>query len=153
MRVEKDYEEFLKLLNKNKVRYCIVGSYAIAFYARPRYTKDIDILIEPAGKNARKIVKTLKEFGFGSLDLSEDDFKKEGAIIQLGYEPVRINLLTSLPGCSFGEAWKNKKIGDYGKEKVFFIGLKDLIKSKSTSRRKQDEADLEILLTMQEQKQ
>lgn len=146
MKTEKDYEEFLALLNKNKVRYCIVGAYAVALYARPRYTKDMDIFVEADQNNARKLVKVLKEFGFEDLELSEDDFMKEGTIIQLGYEPVRIDLLTSLPGCSFREVWKNKQLGDYGDEKVFFIGLEDLIRNKTVSSRKQDEVDLELLL-------
>jgi hypothetical protein len=146
MKVEKDYEEFLRLLNKNKVRYCIVGAYAVALYARPRYTKDMDIFVEADQDNARKLVKVLKEFGFEDLELSEDDFMKEGTIIQLGYEPVRIDLLTSLPGCSFQEVWENKQLGDYGDEKVFYIGLEDLIRNKTVSNRKQDEADLELLL-------
>lgn len=146
MKTEKDYEEFLTLLNKNKVRYCIVGAYAVALYARPRYTKDMDIFVEADQNNARKLVKVLKEFGFEDLELSEDDFMKEGTIIQLGYEPVRIDLLTSLPGCSFREVWKNKQLGDYGDEKVFFIGLEDLIRNKTVSSRKQDEVDLELLL-------
>ncbi|MDP8215275.1 MAG: hypothetical protein RAO92_06835 [Candidatus Euphemobacter frigidus] len=145
MRVEKDYEEFLRLLNKNKIKYCIVGAYAVGFYARPRYTKDIDILIEVSKANARKIIQALDEFGFGRLELSEEDFLKEGLIIQLGYEPVRIDLLTSIPGCSFKEIWDHKKLGDYGDEKVIFIGKVELIKSKQASGRKQDEADLELL--------
>ena len=135
MKAEKDYEEFLTLLNRNKVRYLIVGSYAVAFYARPRYTKDMDILIEVGQDNGRKLVTALKEFGFEDLELSEDDFMKEGTVIQLGYEPVRIDLLTSLPGCSFQDVWKNKQMGDYGDEKVFFIGLEDLIRNKTISNR------------------
>jgi len=145
MKVEKDYEEFLKLLNKNKIKYCIVGAYAIGFHARPRYTKDMEILIEASKTNARKIIQTLDEFGFGGLGLSEEDFLKEGLIIQLGYEPVRIDLLTSISGCSFQEIWDHKKFGDYGDEKVIFIGKAELIKSKKAAHRKQDEADLELL--------
>lgn len=74
MRVEKDYEGFLKLLNKQKVKYCIIGSYAVGFYGYPRYTKDIDILVEPSLENAKKIFKVLKEFGFKSLNLTENNF-------------------------------------------------------------------------------
>lgn len=145
MRVEKDYEEFLRLLNKNKIKYCIVGAYAVGYHAKPRYTKDIDILIEVSRSNAQKIIQALDEFGFGDLELSEEDFLKEGRIIQLGYEPVRIDLLTSIAGCSFKEIWDHKKLGDYGDEKVNFIGKAELIKSKKASGRKQDEADVELL--------
>ncbi|MBN1843967.1 MAG: hypothetical protein JW883_17030 [Deltaproteobacteria bacterium] len=145
MRIEKDYEELLGLLNKHQVKYCIVGAYAIAFYGKPRYTKDIDILIEPSVENGKRIVQALNDFGFGSLDLSEQDFVEEGNIIQLGYEPVRVDIITSITGVGFREAWENKVTGSYGKEKIFFIGLKDLIRSKEMTGRKQDAVDVEIL--------
>ena len=145
MRVEKDYEEFLKLLNRHRIQYCIVGAYAVAFHARPRYTKDIDILIEVSKDNAHKMIQALEEFGFGDLELTEEDFLREGMIIQLGYEPVRIDILTTISGCTFKEIWNHKKIGDYGDEKVIFIGKEELIKSKKAAHRKQDAADLELL--------
>lgn len=146
MKVEKDYEDILRLFNRHKVRYCIVGAFAVAFYAKPRYTKDLDILVSPDQRNGGKIVKALNEFGFGNLDLKKDDFIEEGKIIQLGYEPIRIDLLTSIEGCPFEEVWKRRKIGTYGKEKVLFIGLDELITNKRKLKRKQDQADLEILL-------
>lgn len=146
MKIEKDYEELLKLFNKNKVKYCIVGAYAVALYAKPRYTKDIDILVEANRENAQKIIKSLNEFGFKNIGLAEKDFIKEGKIIQLGYEPVRVDILTSIEGLSFQEIWKNKKSSRFGKQKVFFIGINELIKNKKKSKRKQDKADLEILL-------
>jgi hypothetical protein len=145
MAVEKDYEELLKLFNKHKVRYCIVGAYAVAFYAKPRYTKDMDILVEPELENARKIIKALGDFGFKSLGLKESDFSQKGKIIQLGYEPLRIDIITSIEGCNFKKVWQNKTKGIYGKQKVFFIGIKELIKNKKTLGRKQDEIDLEML--------
>ncbi len=146
MKAEKDFEEFLKSLNRHKVKYLIVGSFAVAFYAKPRYTKDMDILIDPDPENGKRIVKALAEFGFGSLNLTERDFCKKGNIIQLGYEPVRIDMLTSLEGCGFKRVWGNKEAGRYGRQKVFFIGLEDLIRSKQRSSRRMDKIDLEILL-------
>lgn len=146
MKVEKDYEELLELFNRHKVKYCIVGAYAVAFYAKPRYTKDMDILVEPSIENGGKIVKALVDFGFGSLDLTKKDFCQKGKIIQLGYEPVRVDIITSLQGCDFKEVWKNKTLGTYGKQKVFFMGLDNLIKNKKVSGRKQDGIDLDILL-------
>ena len=84
MKLEKDYEEFLSLLNKHNVKYCIIGAYAVAFYAKPRYTKDIDILIEPSIENANKILKVLVKFGFGEISISLEDLTSEGNILQLG---------------------------------------------------------------------
>lgn len=152
MKVEKDYEELLKLFNKNKVRYCIIGAYAVAFYAEPRYTKDMDILVEPDIENARKIIKSLNEFGFKSLGLTERDFSQKRKIIQLGYEPVRVDIITSIEGCSFNEVWKGKTSGAYGRQKVYFIGIDELIKNKKASRRKQDKVDLDILLSIRKRK-
>lgn len=145
MKIEKDYEELLKLFNKNKVKYCIIGAYAVAFYAKPRYTKDLDILIKADFKNGKRIVKALNEFGFKSLNLSEKDFSLKDRIIQLGYEPLRVDILTSIQGCSFEQVWKNKKTGIYGKEKVFFIGIDELIKNKKILKRQEDKVDLNIL--------
>ena len=146
MRVERDFEELLELFNKHQVKYCIVGAFAVGFYGYPRYTTDMDILVEPSLRNGRKITKALREFGFGSLDLNPQDFSREGAIIQLGYEPVRVDIINSIQGTSFKQIWANKTTGLYGKQKVFFIGLQELIKSKKMAKRKQDLADLELLL-------
>ena len=145
MKTEKDYEEFLELLNKHKVRYCIIGSYALSFHARPRYTKDIDILIEASAENAKKVLNVLVQFGFGSLDLRIEDFAESGNIIQLGYEPIRIDIITSLKGIEFSEIWKNRVQGPYGNQMVNFIDRQNLIKSKKIADRPQDRADLEIL--------
>lgn len=145
MRIEKDYEELLRLLNKNNVRYCIIGSYAVAFYAKPRYTKDMDIFIDPTIENGKRIATALKEFGFEGLNLSEKDFCQAGIIVQLGYEPLRIDIMTSIEGCSFEKVWENKVIGTYGHEKVFFIGLDELIENKKQTGRQQDKEDLDIL--------
>lgn len=145
MKVEKDYEDLLKLFNKHKVEYLIVGSFAVAFYSMPRYTKDIDILVNPTIDNANKIMISLKEFGFGKTGLTPDEFTKKGQIIQLGYEPVRIDIITSIRGVEFEDAWQNKKNGRYGSQNVYFIGLKDLIKNKILSNRKLDQADLKLL--------
>lgn len=152
MKTEKDFEELLKLFNKNKVRYCIVGAYAVAFYAEPRYTKDMDIFVEPDKDNARRIIKSLAEFGFKSLTLEEKDLIRKGKIIQLGYEPVRIDLITSIEGCDFKEVWKNRAIGSYGKQKVIFIGFDELIKNKKKSGRKQDNVDISILMSRKKKK-
>ena len=152
MNVEKDFKEFLVLLNKYKVKYCVVGAFAFSVHARPRYTKDIDILIESSVENARRIINVLEKFGFKSLSLTEKDFCKKNQCIQLGYEPVRIDLLTSLGGLNFNQIWKNRVKENYGDVSVNFIGLKELIKAKKVANRKQDLADLEVLLDIKKRK-
>jgi len=134
------------LLNKYQVKYCIAGSYAVAVWGYPRYTKDIDILIEPTKENAKKIISAIREFGIKSQDLTEEDFIKKNRVIQLGYEPVRIDILTSVEGVSFSTIWRNKVEDFYGKEKVYFVGLKELIRIKKKVARPQDLVDLEELL-------
>jgi hypothetical protein len=146
MKVEKDFAEFLGLLNKNKVRYLIIGAYAVGFYGYPRFTKDLDILIEPSSANASRVINVLKEFGLSNLSLTIEDFLKDGTIIQLGYDPVRIDLLTTIEGLRFEDMWKNKKAGRYGKQKVFFMGFEDLIESKRRAGRDIDLIDLKKLI-------
>lgn len=152
MDIESDFKELLELLDKHKVRYCVIGAFAFGFHARPRYTKDMDILIEPVYENAQRIIKALNEFGFKSLNLTAADFCKENQCIQLGYEPVRIDLLTSIQGLSFSKIWNNKVKGIYGGKKVFFIGLNELIKAKKIANRDQDVVDLKILSDVRKRK-
>ena len=147
MKTEKDYEEFLELLNKHDIRYCIIGAFALAFHARPRYTKDMDILIEATIDNAKRLLAALREFGFGSLNLSVEDFSSKGNIIQLGYEPVRIDIITSIKGLEFTDIWESRIQGPYGKQTVNFIDHQNLIRSKKLSNRAQDKADLDLLLS------
>ena len=142
---ERDFEELLELFNKYRVRYCIVGAYAVAFHVRPRYTKDMDILVEPSIENGRKIVAALKTFGFGSLQIEPKDFTRPGRFIQLGYEPVRVDLLTSIEGCTFEQAWKSRVRGSYGKQRTCFIGRDELVRNKKLSGRPQDQIDVETL--------
>jgi len=145
MKIERDYEEFIGLLNRHRVKYCIVGSFALAVHAKPRYTKDIDILVEPTKENGEKIIAVLKEFGFELKDISGEDFTNKNQVVQLGYEPVRIDILPFLTGCTFDEVWKNKLELRYGKTKAYFIGKEQLIKNKKATGRKQDLADMEWL--------
>lgn len=145
LRVEKDFEEFFRFINEYSVRYVVIGSFAVAFHALPRYTKDIDVLVEPTEENAGKLMKALEAFGFDGIGLAEDDFRKKGRVIQLGHEPVRIDILTSVEGCGFTNAWKKRKRVVYGTENVNIVGFDELVRMKQRSKRKQDIADLEIL--------
>ena len=96
--LNQDFKEFIQSLNDNHVRYLVVGGYAIALHGHPRYTKDLDVWIEMAPKNAVNVIKALKQFGFGSLGLKEENFLVPDQIIQLGHPPNRIDLLSTLSG-------------------------------------------------------
>jgi hypothetical protein len=114
MEVQKDFKEFLALLNAHEVDFMIVGGYALAFHGAPRYTGDIDVFVKPDRKNAQRIIKVLKEFGFSSLELSIDDFQNEDNVVQLGLPPVRIDIITSISGVSWEQADAAKEPGLYG---------------------------------------
>lgn len=146
MKVEKDFEDFIELLNKNEVNYLIVEAYALALFAEPRNTGDIDIFIERSKKNAGKILDVLNEFGFAGLDLSLKDFMSKDMVVQLGVQPVRIDIITSISGVNFEEAFKFKEEKEFGKTTANFISKEFLIKNKKASARHKDLADLELLL-------
>ncbi|MCF7954496.1 MAG: nucleotidyltransferase family protein [Phycisphaerae bacterium] len=145
MEIQKDFKELLELLNSHKVEYLIVGGYALAYYGHPRFTGDMDILVKAEPENARRIILALGDFGFGSLDLSEDDLIYPGNVIQLGYPPVRIDLLTSISGVAWEEANGNKIQEEYGGVATFIIGKKEFIKNKKALGRNKDLADIESL--------
>lgn len=146
----RDYLELLLCLNDHKVRYLIIGGYAVVQYAEPRYTKDLDIWIEASSTNAKKALKALDAFGAPIDNLTVEDLSKPGLIYVFGIPPVRVDILNKASGCTFTTAWKNKKIFPLGKIKskpikANFIGKKDLIKLKKTAGRVQDLADIEKL--------
>ncbi|NBC18541.1 MAG: hypothetical protein GVY18_14640 [Bacteroidetes bacterium] len=145
MTIAPDFREFAACLNAREVRYLIVGGYAVAFHGHPRYTKDLDVWIERTPENVRKLLRALDDFGFGSVGLGADDFLEPDQIIQLGYPPLRIDLLTSLDGVTFEVCYKNRQTLDVDEVRLFFIGLECLRSNKRASGRHQDLADLENL--------
>jgi len=145
MRIENDFKEFIALLNKHSVRYLIVGGYAFSFHAEPRFTKDIDFFIDGTEDNADRLLKVLSEFGFESLGLTKEEFINPGDVIQLGVDPVRIDLMTSATGIDFVSCWENRVTGNYGDIPAYFISKADLIHNKAAIGRKQDLSDIEKL--------
>ena len=143
--LSKDFKEFVELLNENNVKYLVVGGYAVALHGNPRYTKDLDIWIEPSPDNAKKILNALGKFGFSSLELEVKDFLEKDQIIQLGYPPNRIDLLTTLTGLNFEKCYRSRvqvKIQDIF---INFIDIENLKKNKRATGRTQDLADIENL--------
>ena len=141
----RDFEELFAGLTRHGVRFVVVGAHALAHHAKPRYTKDLDLFVEPDHTNGIRIVAALEEFGFGGLGIRPEDFDRPGRILQLGSPPNRVDLMTSIDGVSFIEAWSSRVEGVYGSEPVAFIGYDALVKNKTASARPQDLADLEIL--------
>jgi hypothetical protein len=143
--LNQDFKEFIQSLNDNHVRYLVVGGYAVALHGYPRYTKDIDIWIESKPTNAARIVSALEQFGFGSLGVKESDFLVKDQIVQLGYAPNRIDIITSLPGVSFKECYIKRIAVEVDGVTVYFIDLDNLRKNKKATGKLQDLADLEKL--------
>jgi predicted nucleotidyltransferase len=140
-----DFREFIESLNSNGVRYLVIGGYAVAFHAHPRYTKVLDIWLEGSLENANRMVMALQSFGFGSLGLGPSDFTEPDQIIQLGYPPNRIDLLTTPRGVNFSTCYNNRIEAEIDGLTINFIDLDNLKRNKAATGRHQDLADLENL--------
>jgi hypothetical protein len=143
--VTKDFAELFACLNARNVKAIVGGGYAFAFHAKPRFTKDIDIFVEPIPENAERLLQALDDFGFGGLGLTSADFTQPGSVVQLGVPPNRVDLVTAIDGVSFDEAWAGRVSGTYGNVPVFYLGRDELIRNKRASGPAQDIADLEAL--------
>lgn len=145
MEIREDFKEWLGLLNAHGVEYVVVGSYALAFHGAPRYTGDLDILVRPTPENAERLMAALEEFGFGAAGLSVEDFSEPERIVQLGYPPIRIDLLTSLTGLEWDEIWRGRIEGEHDGVPAKFIGRQELIRNKRATGRAKDLADIEAM--------
>ena len=145
MPLQRDLREFIESLNSRHVEYLIVGAFALAFHGVPRATGDIDILVRSSPENAARVEEALVAFGFTSLGLSAADFMRPDQVVQLGHPPNRIDLLTSISGVTFEEAWSTRVDDQLHGIPVRFIGREALIRNKRATGRTQDKADLEAL--------
>ena len=114
METQPDFRELLALFNARHVEYLIVGGYALAFHGAPRFTGDLDIFVKPDAVNAQRILHALEAFGFASVGLTRSDFERLDQVVQLGVPPVRIDLITSITGVSWDEAWVAESLGATG---------------------------------------
>jgi len=145
MRLSKDLREFIELLNSNGVEYLVVGAFAVAWHGHPRFTGDMDFFVRPAAANGEAILAVLRAFGFGSLDITAQDFSRANQVVQLGVPPNRIDLITSISGVTFEAAWEGRERGEIDGIPVAFIGLEDLIRNKETAARSKDLGDADAL--------
>jgi len=153
MTLAEDFEDFVKLLNKHNVEYMVVGGYALAFHGKPRHTGDLDIWINVSEENAVRMLKVVRDFGLQSLGFKKEDFLTEGLISQIGYPPLRIDVLTLIDGVKFSEAMLNMEKIELENDLVInYIGLNDLVKNKQVSGRRQDITDVKTLQKLMKSK-
>ena len=145
MELSQDFKEFIDLLNDHNVEYLVVGGYAVNNYGYLRATGDIDFWVKPGIDNAKRIIKSLLDFGFGSFDVKEDDFTNEDRVVQLGFPPYRIYIMTSVSGLTFDECWKVKEDVVFEGQKINFISLHHPKIKKEATGRDKDKLDLKNL--------
>ncbi|MBI4548815.1 MAG: nucleotidyltransferase [Ignavibacteriae bacterium] len=145
MELSKDFKEFIKLLNEHKVQYLVVGGYAVALHGHPRYTKDLDVWVKRDKANAERLLKVLKDFGFGSLDITIEDVLNPDVVIQLGNPPNRLDLMSDLTGVEFDDCYSKRLSMKIKQTKIDVIDLENLKKNKRAIGRHQDLADIENL--------
>lgn len=145
MKLSRDFHELLACFARHDVRYLVIGGWALAAHGVPRMTKDLDLWVFPESTNADAVVTALHEFGFTGLGLTAKDFEEEGIVVQLGYPPNRVDLITSPTGVSFSACWQDRLELNLDGVQVPFIGLDGLKANKRATGRSQDLVDLETL--------
>jgi hypothetical protein len=138
-----DFKELLQTFNEESVRYLVVGGYAVIHHSQPRYTKDLDLWVEPTAENARRVAKSFLKFGLPLDEVTQEDFATEGTQFFIGIPPCAFDFLTTISGLVFSHAWENKVLSDEDGVAVPYLGKADLITAKKAAGRLQDLADLE----------
>ena len=140
-----DFRDILFALHAEQAEYLLIGSYAVAVYGRARATEDLDIWVRPSSDNSHKVMQALLRFGAPTSTLSPDDFQKENLVFQMGNPPWRIDLLTSIDGVTFDDAWAERQEWTVEGIAISVIGRRHLIANKRAVGRTKDLADVEEL--------
>jgi predicted nucleotidyltransferase len=145
MQLPADFKEFLRLLGHHGVRYLLIGGYAVNYYGYPRATGDIDVWIALDSGNAARMVDVLREFGFGTPELSTELFLQEGRMVRMGNTPLRIEILTTISGVTFDTCYAHRVETMIDGVDVTVIAIADLKQNKRASGRHKDLEDLKRL--------
>lgn len=147
MKIElsRDWTEFLSALISRRVRFVIVGGHAVAGHGEPRLTEDLDVFVDRSPANARKLRQALVDFGFGNVAPTEAELARPHKVFMLGRKPWRIDILTSIDGVSFEQAWKSRVKANFVCTPLHVIGRAMLIKNKRAAGRDKDVADVAML--------
>jgi hypothetical protein len=141
MSVNSDFRDLFFELNAAEARYLVVGAYAVTFHGRPRYTKDLDILVDPTPENAARVYKALASYGAPLKDVTVKDLATPGIVYQMGVEPSRIDVITEIEAVVFGPAWERRVESVYGDCPIHMLSKADLITNKRAVGRPQDLVD------------
>jgi hypothetical protein len=136
-----DFKDLLRILCDNQVEFMVVGGHAVMLYTEPRYTKDLGILVSRTAENTGRTIGALREFGAPLANLTKEDLQQEGIFYQIGVAPIRIDIITSIPGVDFEDAWQRRFVSQIDEIPVPFISRDDLIAAKLASGRPQDLVD------------
>jgi predicted nucleotidyltransferase len=145
MSVSSDFKELLSAFNAARVRFIVVGAYAVIHHTEPRYTKDLDVWVEPSPANARRVLSALRAFGAPTADLGVEDLCDPDIVYQIGVAPVRVDILTRVPGLRFATASRNAVRTKFDGVPIRVLSLSDAIRAKRAAGRPQDLLDLERL--------
>ena len=143
--VNRDFKDLFKAFNEYQVKYLVVGAYAVIYYAEPRYTKDLDIWVEPTKENAKMVWEALAVFGAPLEGVTLEDFCNQKLIYQIGIAPNRIDIMMNVSGVEFKSAWERREKSSYGGEPILILHIDDLIRAKKTMNREQDRIDVKSL--------
>ncbi|MBK7882573.1 MAG: nucleotidyltransferase [Chitinophagaceae bacterium] len=127
---EKDFFDFIYLLNKNEAKFVLVGGLAVVFHGHHRSTKDMDIFYERTEENCSKVLKSINEFGLKYLKITLDDLMDVNGFVKLGYEPVRIDLFCELPAINFATVYEHSVLYEDSGMSMKVIHVNHLIDNK-----------------------
>ena len=145
MDVSVDYRDLFSAFNTHKVKYLVVGAYAVGYYAEPRFTKDLDVWVSADEANAARVYRALRTFGAPLTALRPHHFTNARMVYQIGVAPIRVDVLMGLPSVNFAAAWRRRRRSTYAGVPIYMISRIDLIRSKRRAGRAQDRLDLEML--------
>jgi hypothetical protein len=145
MEVAPDFDEFIACLTAHGVEFVIVGAYALAFHGAPRFTGDLDVLVQPTLENASRLLAALEAFGFPIANLTPEVVTDQRRMIEMGVPPVQIHVMSSISGVDWREVWDSRVAGLFGQRAASYIGRDTLIRNKRAAGRPKDLSDIDAI--------
>jgi hypothetical protein len=140
-----DFDEFCALLTAHRVDFVVVGAHALAFHGAPRFTGDLDILVQPTQANGQRLLDAIAAFGFPTTPLTPADIATGTKVVEMGVAPVQIHVMSHIDGVTWDEVWETREEGPLGTRQVAFIGREAFLRNKRAAGRPKDLADVDAL--------